>query len=73
MLCSLASARAGDGYFKTARTRLGPLRDRIAGLHPYDVPEFLVLPIAGGSEEYLEWLKGSVDSNQTHGPQDPRT
>jgi periplasmic divalent cation tolerance protein len=25
--------------------------------HPYEVPEVLVLPVIGGSEKYLEWLR----------------
>ena len=28
--------------------------------HPYDVPEFIVLPIVDGSEEYLAWVEKSV-------------
>ena len=30
---------------KTSRARVGPLWDRLRELHPYDVPEFVVLPI----------------------------
>ncbi len=29
-------------------------------LHPYEVPEFLVLPVSAGSPSYLDWVKGSV-------------
>jgi periplasmic divalent cation tolerance protein len=25
-------------------------------LHPYDVPEILVVPVLGGDADYLEWL-----------------
>lgn len=32
----------------------------IASLHSYEVPEFILLPVAGGSELYLEWLKTSL-------------
>lgn len=45
---------------KTDKSRLTLLRDRITALHPYDVPEFLVIPIAGGSEGYLHWISESV-------------
>ena len=53
---------------KTTRTRLDALRSRLHGLHPYDVPEFLVLAVREGSDAYLRWISESV-----HGPADPAT
>jgi periplasmic divalent cation tolerance protein len=41
---------------KTSRERLPALWDRVRELHPYEVPEFLVLPIADGNEAYLRWV-----------------
>jgi len=41
---------------KTSAPRLGDLEERIRALHPYEVPEFLVLPIQAGSVSYLSWL-----------------
>jgi periplasmic divalent cation tolerance protein len=32
------------------------LWERVRELHPYDVPEFLVLPIVDGHEAYLRWV-----------------
>ena len=32
----------------------------IAGLHSYDVPEFLVLTVFGGSHGYLAWLRDNL-------------
>jgi uncharacterized protein involved in tolerance to divalent cations len=32
----------------------------VAGLRSYQVPEFLVLPVSGGSESYLAWLEASL-------------
>jgi periplasmic divalent cation tolerance protein len=32
----------------------------IGQLHSYEVPEFLLLPVAGGSEAYLGWLRSSL-------------
>jgi periplasmic divalent cation tolerance protein len=40
--------------------RLESLKQRITDLHPYDVPEVLVLSIAGGSQAYLAWLREST-------------
>ena len=41
---------------KTSRDRLTALWDRVRELHPYEVPEFIVLPIADGNEAYLRWI-----------------
>ena len=45
---------------KTRTERLDALQVRLKMLHPYDVPEFLVLPVSAGSPGYLEWVKGAV-------------
>lgn len=45
---------------KTARGRASDLWERVRALHPYDVPEFLVLPIVDGSDAYLRWLGEST-------------
>lgn len=41
---------------KTSVPTLAALRARIQELHSYDVPEFLVLPVEGGAEAYLDWV-----------------
>jgi uncharacterized protein involved in tolerance to divalent cations len=33
------------------------LQAAVERLHSYDVPEFIALPIAAGSREYLGWLE----------------
>ena len=45
---------------KTTRARIGALEDAVRDLHPYDVPEWLVLDVAGGSDHYLGWVRESV-------------
>lgn len=45
---------------KTTRARVDALWQRVRELHPYEVPEFLVLPIADGSDAYLRWLGEST-------------
>jgi periplasmic divalent cation tolerance protein len=45
---------------KTTRDRVAELWDRVRELHPYDVPEFLVLPIVDGNEAYLRWVSEST-------------
>jgi periplasmic divalent cation tolerance protein len=48
--------------FKTARRRLAGLEKLILEKHPYDTPEFLVLPVQAGAERYLDWLSKSLGS-----------
>jgi len=45
---------------KTSRDRLTALWDRVRELHPYEVPEFIVLPIADGNEAYLRWIRDAT-------------
>ena len=45
---------------KTTRGRLKRLEEEVARLHRYDVPEFLVVGVLGGSRKYLKWLSQSV-------------
>jgi periplasmic divalent cation tolerance protein len=45
---------------KTSRDRVAALWERIRELHPYDVPEFLVLPIVDGNDAYLRWVADST-------------
>ena len=46
---------------KTTAARVHDLKLRINELHPYDVPEVLVLPVTDGAVGYLEWLRQSID------------
>jgi periplasmic divalent cation tolerance protein len=41
---------------KTTRERVATLRERLRELHSYDLPEFVVLPVEDGSDEYLKWV-----------------
>lgn len=41
---------------KTTRGRVPELRTRLLALHSYELPEFVVLDVAGGSEAYLTWV-----------------
>lgn len=44
---------------KTQKANLAALEKLILAKHPYDTPEFLVLPISAGSKRYLDWLAKS--------------
>ena len=41
---------------KTRKSKLAALEKLILANHPYDTPEFLVLPLSTGSGGYLDWL-----------------
>ena len=45
---------------KTTRARLPALEARLQALHPYDLPEFVVLPADAGSAAYLAWVSAEV-------------
>ncbi len=45
---------------KTRRDQLPALEHRLRELHPYDVPELLVIEVGGGSQAYLAWLAENV-------------
>ncbi|MDE0163643.1 MAG: divalent-cation tolerance protein CutA [Bryobacterales bacterium] len=45
---------------KTAGSLIDEVRNALETLHSYDLPEMIVLPIIGGSPNYLEWLEQEV-------------
>ena len=45
---------------KTTAKRLRELEREVKRAHSYDVPEFIVLPISAGSQNYLAWLQEST-------------
>jgi periplasmic divalent cation tolerance protein len=44
---------------KTTAARLPGLEKLIVAEHPYDTPEFIVLPLSAGNRRYLNWLAKS--------------
>jgi periplasmic divalent cation tolerance protein len=45
---------------KTTANLLARLEREVKRLHSYAVPEFIALPVAAGSREYLSWLGDCV-------------
>jgi|SRR6516164_9280415 periplasmic divalent cation tolerance protein len=45
---------------KATTPNLPSLEKLILKNHPYDVPEFVVLPIEGGNQRYLDWWLSSA-------------
>ncbi|HZV35433.1 MAG TPA: divalent-cation tolerance protein CutA [Verrucomicrobiae bacterium] len=47
-------------FMKTTRKHLAALEKLIIEKHPYDTPEFLVVPLAAGNARYLKWMDDSL-------------
>jgi len=45
---------------KTTAARLPALKSRLQALHPYEVPELVILPVTDGNEPYLAWVAETV-------------
>jgi len=43
-------------FFKVSENRQSAFQDKLRSLHPYDVPEIIFVPVAGGLPEYLQWV-----------------
>lgn len=46
---------------KTTQGRVAALKAALPTVHPYEVPELLVLPIADGLPPYLAWVAAAVE------------
>lgn len=44
---------------KTQKSKLAALEKLVLARHPYDTPEFIVLPLSAGNKKYLDWLAAS--------------
>jgi periplasmic divalent cation tolerance protein len=45
---------------KTRVDRAEALREALVALHPYELPELVVLPVEAGHPPYLAWIRDSV-------------
>jgi periplasmic divalent cation tolerance protein len=57
---AIETAEERQLLIKTSANRVPELESRLKALHPYDVPEFIVLPITTGSAAYLTWIGEST-------------
>ena len=46
---------------KTRSDRLAALEARLLELHPYELPELIVVPVVGGLSPYLSWIETQLD------------
>jgi len=47
-------------FIKTRRALADAAIEAARPLHPYTVPCFLILPIAGGNDDYLAWARAQT-------------
>jgi periplasmic divalent cation tolerance protein len=45
--------------FKIGEDRQSAFQEKLRSLHPYEVPEIVFIPVAGGLPEYLSWVAES--------------
>lgn len=45
---------------KTHASRLDALKSAVLALHPYELPEFLAVPVTTGHAPYLAWIADSL-------------
>lgn len=45
---------------KTRSACLAALEQSFETLHPYKLPELLVLPVSGGNERYIQWINAET-------------
>jgi len=55
-------------WAKSRRDLYDEIEQAIRGLHPYEVPEILAVPILAGSADYLAWLE--VETRECRNPND---
>lgn len=56
----LETASEIPALIKTTRSGFPGLRDELARLHPYQVPEILAFEAAAGGQAYLDWVRSAV-------------
>ena len=46
---------------KTTASAFDKLAAVVRGVHPYEVPEIIALPVVAGSQDYLDWIDEVVE------------
>jgi periplasmic divalent cation tolerance protein len=50
---------------KTTEDKQRAMIERLVELHPYDIPEAIVVPVTGGYAPYLDWVRSLTDGKQS--------
>src|SRR5436309_4076302 len=46
-------------FFKLSEDRQSAFQEKLRSLHPYEVPEIIIVPVTTGLPEYLSWVAES--------------
>ena len=46
-------------FFKLSEDRQSAFQEKLRSLHPYEVPEIIIVPVTSGLPEYLRWVAES--------------
>jgi periplasmic divalent cation tolerance protein len=58
---AVEEAREQQIVIKTTASHVAALEARLRTLHPYELPEFVVIKPEDASRLYCEWVQGSVE------------
>ncbi len=47
-------------FIKTREDLYGEIEKAVKAIHPYEVPEIIAVPVAGGSIDYMKWLDSEL-------------
>ncbi len=53
-------------WIKTTAGQQQAVVRALACLHPYEVPEIIVVPVIGGSAPYLDWVREQANGKAAH-------
>jgi periplasmic divalent cation tolerance protein len=53
---------------KTLKGSVPAVVERVRSLHPYEVPELLVIPVSSGNDGYTEWVRSNVEQTAESQP-----
>lgn len=59
---SIEQERERQLVIKTSHACIDQVRRRLTELHPYELPEFLVIDVTDGSADYVAWITAQTSS-----------
>ena len=58
---AVESAQEWMLVIKSRRGLVGAIEAEFAVVHPYEVPELVVVPVVDGGKSYMVWLEGELE------------